>query len=52
MAGRGLRDFHLPAEPARFEVGSLVSTGLPDQYANGLICVDALGFERDRRKVL
>lgn len=50
-AGR-VRDFHLPAERARFGVGSLVSTGLPDQYANGLICVDALGFERDRRKVL
>ncbi|MGC9499279.1 class I SAM-dependent methyltransferase [Streptomyces sp. WG7] len=50
-AGR-VREFRLPAERARFGVGSLVGTGLPDQYANGLICVDALGFEHDRRKVL
>lgn len=44
--------FHLPAERARFGVGSMANTGLPDQYADGLICVDALGFERDRRAAL
>jgi ubiquinone/menaquinone biosynthesis C-methylase UbiE len=45
-------EFSLPADRARFAVGSLVRTGLPDQYADGLLCVDALGFERDRRAVL
>jgi ubiquinone/menaquinone biosynthesis C-methylase UbiE len=50
-AGRVL-EFCLPAERAKYGVGSLLRTGLPDRYANGLICVDALGFERDRRKAL
>ncbi|MGW1810877.1 class I SAM-dependent methyltransferase [Streptomyces sp. NPDC002078] len=45
-------EFDLPAGRARFGVGSLATTGLPDRYAHGLICVDALGFERDRRRAL
>ncbi|MEU3862755.1 class I SAM-dependent methyltransferase [Streptomyces sp. NPDC028722] len=45
-------EFWVPAERARFAVGSLARTGLPDRYANGLICVDGLGFEHDRRKSL
>ncbi|EST17988.1 class I SAM-dependent methyltransferase [Streptomyces roseochromogenus] len=42
----------LPAGRARFLVGSLRATGLPDRHAHGLVCVDALGFEPDRTAVL
>ncbi|MFI1169151.1 class I SAM-dependent methyltransferase [Streptomyces sp. NPDC020801] len=42
----------LPAGRARFTVGSLRATGLPDRHANGLVCVDALGFELDRTAAL
>ncbi|MER5926744.1 class I SAM-dependent methyltransferase [Streptomyces mirabilis] len=52
LAIRRVPEFGLPADRARFAVGSLARTGLPDQYAHGLVCVDALGFERDRRTVL
>jgi ubiquinone/menaquinone biosynthesis C-methylase UbiE len=52
MALGRIAQFGVPPEHARFTVGSLISTRLPDQYAHGLICVDALGFERDRRAAL
>lgn len=52
LAAARVPDFSLPADRARFVVGSLVRTGLPDRHADGLICVDALGFERDRRAAL
>ncbi|MGW0209977.1 class I SAM-dependent methyltransferase [Streptomyces sp. NPDC003233] len=52
LAARRVQEFDLPADRARFGVGSLATTGLPDRYAHGLICVDALGFERDRRRAL
>jgi ubiquinone/menaquinone biosynthesis C-methylase UbiE len=44
--------FRLSAKRARFAVGTMTNTRLPDRYADGLICVDALGFERDRRAAL
>ncbi|WP_405557779.1 class I SAM-dependent methyltransferase [Streptomyces canus] len=50
-ADRGLA-FQLPAQRAKFVVGSRTATGLPDQYAHGLVCVDALGKRADRPAVL
>ncbi|WP_234336247.1 class I SAM-dependent methyltransferase [Streptomyces sp. NRRL S-1022] len=50
-AGR-TRHFGLPPERAEFRLGSLGATGLPARYADGLVCVDALGHEKDRRKAL
>ncbi|MFF0092639.1 class I SAM-dependent methyltransferase [Streptomyces canus] len=44
--------FQLPADRARFVVGSRTATGLPDEYADGLVCVDALGKRADRPVVL
>ncbi|MGW2748119.1 class I SAM-dependent methyltransferase [Streptomyces sp. NPDC001450] len=52
LATDRVTQFAVPAERATFRVGSLAETGLPDCYAHGLICVDALGFERDREKAL
>ncbi|MBL1109415.1 class I SAM-dependent methyltransferase [Streptomyces sp. 5-8] len=45
-------EFGLPVERVEFRVGSLGSTGLPAQFADGLVCVDALGHEKDRRRAL
>lgn len=50
-AGRA-RQLGVPPERAEFFQGSLASTGLPSRYADGLVCVDAIGFARDRRAVL
>nr|WP_237518583.1 class I SAM-dependent methyltransferase [Streptomyces sp. SID5910] len=44
--------FQLPADRASFVVGSRTGTGLPDQYADALVCVDALGKRVDRPAVL
>lgn len=44
--------FQLTPERARFGVGSRTATGLPDEYAHGLVCVDALGKRVDRPAVL
>lgn len=52
LAAARVREFGLTPERADFRLGSLLSTGLPARYADGLICVDALGFEHDRRKAL
>ncbi|MEU7407927.1 class I SAM-dependent methyltransferase [Streptomyces sp. NPDC042638] len=52
LAAARARHFGLPAECADFRLGSLGSTGLPARYADGLVCVDALGHEKDRRKAL
>ncbi|MDN3261818.1 class I SAM-dependent methyltransferase [Streptomyces sp. CSDS2] len=50
-AGRA-QQFGVPPERAEFFQGSLASTGLPSRYVDGLVCVDAIGFARDRRAVL
>jgi ubiquinone/menaquinone biosynthesis C-methylase UbiE len=50
-AGR-VQAFGVPPDRAEFFQGSLASTGLPSRYADGLVCVDALGFARDRRAAL
>ncbi|MGW4345276.1 SAM-dependent methyltransferase [Streptomyces sp. NPDC004690] len=34
--------FSLPAGPAAFRVGALEHSGLPDAFADGIVCVDAL----------
>ena len=41
LATERRHDF-VPADRARFTVGSLETTGLPDAHAHGLLCVDAL----------
>jgi SAM-dependent methyltransferase len=32
---------------ARFTVGELIATGLPDAYADGVVCIDAVHFASD-----
>ncbi|MFJ3496806.1 class I SAM-dependent methyltransferase [Streptomyces sp. NPDC086091] len=44
--------FQIPHGRATFVTGSRTSTGLPDRYAHGLVCVDALGPRADRPVVL
>jgi ubiquinone/menaquinone biosynthesis C-methylase UbiE len=38
----------LPAGRARFQVGDLVATGLPDGSADGALCADGIFFAADR----
>ncbi|WP_330301700.1 MULTISPECIES: class I SAM-dependent methyltransferase [unclassified Streptomyces] len=38
----------VPVDRARFNVGSLEATGLPDGHVHGLVCVDALFNASDR----
>jgi ubiquinone/menaquinone biosynthesis C-methylase UbiE len=38
----------LPAGRARFQVGDLAATGLPDASADGVMCADAIFFATDR----
>ncbi|MFC4330694.1 class I SAM-dependent methyltransferase [Streptomyces andamanensis] len=52
LATDSVHDFSLSQERAAFKVGSRAATGLPDEYAHGLICVDALGSGRDRSGTL
>ncbi|MFE2968300.1 methyltransferase domain-containing protein [Streptomyces sp. NPDC059340] len=42
------QDDFVPADRARFTVGSLETTGLPDEHVHGLVCVDALFNASDR----
>jgi SAM-dependent methyltransferase len=42
------RSSFVPPERAEFRVGTLESTGLPDSYAHGVICVDAMGNAANR----
>jgi ubiquinone/menaquinone biosynthesis C-methylase UbiE len=42
----------LPNGRATFRVASLEATGLPDECAHGIVCVDALGFASNRRDVV
>ncbi|EGX59356.1 methyltransferase type 11 [Streptomyces zinciresistens K42] len=44
--------FQIPDTRAEFAVGLRTATGLPDQYAHGLVCVDALGKRVQRPAVL
>lgn len=42
----------VPAGRAAFRTATLEATGLPDEYAHGVICVDALSFAADRGAAL
>ncbi|MFJ6774955.1 class I SAM-dependent methyltransferase [Kitasatospora sp. NPDC091257] len=44
--------FGLAQPRVSFRVASLEDTGLPDQRAHGVVCVDALGFAADRQAAL
>ncbi|MGV9913372.1 class I SAM-dependent methyltransferase [Streptomyces tendae] len=52
LASAHVRQLSLPPGRARFVVGSRLASGLPDQWADGLVCVDALGRGIDRRPAL
>ncbi|MFE9647493.1 class I SAM-dependent methyltransferase [Streptomyces sp. NPDC006365] len=51
LATERRHDF-VPADRARFTVGSLETTGLRDAHAHGLLCVDALFNASDRAAAL
>ncbi|MDX3694773.1 methyltransferase domain-containing protein [Streptomyces europaeiscabiei] len=42
----------VPANRAAFRVARLEATGLPDDCAHAVVCVDALGFATDRTQAL
>ncbi|MFJ7911401.1 class I SAM-dependent methyltransferase [Kitasatospora sp. NPDC096204] len=44
--------FGLAQSRVAFRAASLETTGLPDQHAHGVVCVDALGFAADRQAAL
>ncbi|MFD0351521.1 class I SAM-dependent methyltransferase [Kitasatospora aburaviensis] len=51
IAAARTNDF-VPANRAAFRVGTVRATGLPTSYADGLVCVDALGPAGDRGQAL
>ncbi|MFI8105463.1 class I SAM-dependent methyltransferase [Streptomyces sp. NPDC086023] len=46
------REAFVPPVRTEFRVGSLEGTGLPDAYAHGAVCVDAMGNAADRGAAL
>ncbi|MFD8963533.1 class I SAM-dependent methyltransferase [Streptomyces sp. NPDC059568] len=42
----------VPPGQATFRVATMEATGLPDAQADGVVCVDALGFAPDQRSAL